>query len=703
LSVSSSLGEFSQIPPLHEASKRAKELRAEIDKYRYQYHVLNDLQIPESVLDELKKQLYVIEQAYPKLVTPDSPTQRVAGKPLKGFSKVRHKKLMLSLEDVFTQEEFSGWPIRIRKRVPSAVSELYAEIKMDGLAVSLEYHGGSLATGSTRGDGQVGEDITQNLKTIESIPLTLHAPDERDLKRFLKEFGAGLTLAKLQKIVHRLLSGRAEIRGEVYMPKESFEALNTAARKKGEPAFANPRNAAAGSLRQLDPAITASRKLDFFAYELTTHDGLITHEQGHELAKLLGFKVNPLNRRCTDPNDVERLHREVMTKREELPYWIDGIVVGINDSTLFDRLGVVGKAPRGMVAYKFPAEAVTTVVREVRWQVGRTGAVTPVAVMDPVFVAGTTVRHATLHNLDEIGRLGLKIGDTIILQKAGDVIPKVVKVLPDRRTGKEKAIHAPKGCPACGRPLVRHEGEVAVVCDNRDCPAKDLGRLLHVVRGFEIDGLGEKIVEQLMDESLLAEPADLFRLTPADLEPLEGFAEKSSKGLVDAIQEKKRLSLARFLWSLGIRHVGEGTANALAESFVSLEKVRSAGLEALKEVPDIGDVVAESVHAYFKDARHQKEIDAMLKEGVTVEPLKRSGPRPFKDKTFVLTGTLETLSRDEAKERIQALGGKVASSVSKETDFVVVGAEPGSKADKAKALGRPMLNEKAFLAMLDRH
>jgi DNA ligase (NAD+) len=685
-----------------EAAKRAAKLRALIEEYRYQYHVLDKLEIPESALDALKHELYLLEQAHPELVTPDSPTQRVAGRPLEGFKKVRHRKPMISLEDVFTQEEFEGWLERIHRRVPNVTFGLYAEIKMDGLAVSLEYEKGRLVTGSTRGDGQVGEDITQNLKTIESIPLALHRPSGAQLDVFLKRFGEGLTRKGLDGIVERLLEGRIETRGEVYMPKKSFEALNAAAKKKGEPSFANPRNAAAGSLRQLDPAIAASRKLDFFAYELTTHDGLITHEQGHELARLFGFKTNPLNRACGDAKAVERFHREIQDKREKLPYWIDGIVVGVDENALFERLGVVGKAPRGMAAYKFPAEAVTTVVREVRWQVGRTGAVTPVAVMDPVFVAGTTVRHATLHNLDEIGRLGLKIGDTIILQKAGDVIPKVVKVLPDLRTGKEKAIHAPKNCPACGEPLARHEGEVAVVCDNRDCPAKDLGRLLHVVRGFEIDGLGEKIVEQLMDEGLVSEPADLFRLAPGDLEPLEGFAEKSSKSLVAAIQEKKRLTLARFLWSLGIRHVGEETANALAETFVSLEKVRSADLDALKEVPDIGDVVAESVHAYFKDARHQKEIDAMLEEGVMVETAKRSGPRPLKDKTFVLTGTLETLSRDEAKERIRALGGKVASSVSKETDYVVVGEEPGSKADKAKALGIPMLNEKAFLAMLGR-
>ena len=419
-----------------EAAKRAEKLRALIDEYRYQYHVLDKLEIPESALDSLKHELYLLEQAHPELVTPDSPTQRVAGKALEGFRKVKHRKPMISLEDVFAPEEFEDWLGRIRRRVPNVGFGLYAEIKMDGLAVSLEYHKGRLTTGSTRGDGQVGEEITQNLKTIESIPLALRKPSEAELKAFMKRFGSGLTQAGLTRTISGLLGGRVEVRGEVYMPKKSFEALNAAAKKRGEPSFANPRNAAAGSLRQLDPSIAASRKLDFFAYELVTHDGLATHEQGHELAKLFGLPVNPLNRACADAAEVGRFHREILGKREKLPYWIDGVVVGVDENALFERLGVVGKTPRGMVAYKFPAEAVTTVVREVRWQVGRTGAVTPVAVMDPVFVAGTTVRHSTLHNLDEIGRLGLKIGDTVILQKAGDVIPKVVKVLPDLRTGK---------------------------------------------------------------------------------------------------------------------------------------------------------------------------------------------------------------------------------------------------------------------------
>ncbi len=690
------------MPKNQEAAERAKKLRALINEERYKYHVLDNSDLSEGALDSLKHELWELEQAHPELVTPDSPTQRVAGKALPGFGKVSHATPMLSLEDVFARVEFEAWIERLRRRVPHFTLDLYAEIKMDGLAVSLEYDKGAFVRGSTRGDGRVGENITQNLKTIDAIPLALRRPSEAELKTFLKSFGDGLDLAKLEKIVERLLGGRLEARGEVYMTKKTLEKINAAAKKSGGQVFANPRNAAAGSLRQLDSRITASRKLDFFAYDLVTNDGLVTHEQCHELLKLFGLPANPLNTRCKDTQDVQTLYDRIHKKRETLSYWIDGVVVGVNDLALFARLGVVGKAPRGMVAYKFPAEAVTTVVREVRWQTGRTGAITPVAVMDPVLVAGTTVRHATLHNLDEIKRLGLKIGDTVVLQKAGDVIPKITQVLPKLRTGKEKGIVAPKKCPACGRPPVRHEGEVALMCENPDCEAKDLGRLLLFVskRAFDIDGLGEKIMEQLMDAGLVSEPADLFELAPGDLESLEGFAEKSAAQLVAAAGAAKRVTFARFVLALGIRHVGEETAVELAEAFGTLEKLRNASLEELKNIPQIGDVVALSVHDYFRSPKHQKELDRLLEAGVEIEKPKRGAAQPLKGLIFVLTGTLESLSRDEARDRILALGGRVASSVGKDTSYVVVGEEPGSKADKAKKLGRPVLSEKAFLAML---
>lgn len=694
-----------KIPTKPEAKERVKKLREQINEYRYHYHVLDKIEIPESALDSLKHELFLIEQAFPDLVTSDSPTQRVAGEALARFRKVPHKKPMLSIEDVFTPEEFAAWTERLKKRLPALTGGYYAEIKMDGLAVSLEYEGGVFKTGSTRGDGRVGEDITANLRTIEAVPLSLREPSEKELAEFVRRFGGGLSPAEVSDAVRKRLSGRTEVRGEAYMSKKVFEGLNRQAEKRGEPPFANPRNAAAGSLRQLDPSITASRRLDFFAYDLTTADGLLTHEQGHELARLLGFKVNPLNRTCLDGVDVETLHRQTHKKREQLPYWTDGIVIVVNDNRLFERLGVVGKAPRGMIAYKFPAETATTRVREVRWQVGRTGAITPVAVMDPVFVAGTTVRHATLHNLDEIGRLGLKIGDTVILEKAGDVIPKINKVLPKLRTGSEKTIHPPKRCPACGDPVRRREGEVALYCENPDCEAKDLGRLLHFVsrRAFDIDGLGDKIMEQLMEAGLVSQPADLFGLAAGDLEPLERFAEKSAANLVDAVQARKKIPLSRFVYALGIRHVGEETANDLAAAFGTLEKIRHATLEVLTTVPNIGQVVAESIHEYFKNSRRQREIDRLLEAGVEIEKPPRRTHQPLAGKSFVLTGTLESLSRDEAKERIRALGGDVSSSVSGQTDYVVAGKDPGSKYETAKKLGRPVLSESEFLAILEKY
>ncbi len=691
------------MPLKKEAAGRVRKLRALINEARYAYHVLDRNEMLESALDSLKHELWKLEQAYPELVTPDSPTQRVGGRALAQFGKVPHAVPMLSIEDVFTHQEFEEWFGRLQRRVPKLPSALYAEIKMDGLAVSLEYDRGGLVRGSTRGDGRVGEDITANLRTIEAIPLSLRKPEPAELRAFLRDFGDGLDLPGFRKTVDRLLGGRAEIRGEVYMSKKSFEALNAAARKRGEPEFANPRNAAAGSLRQLDPSVTASRRLAFFAYDLVTNDGLVTHEQCHELAKLFGFAVNPLNARCAGLAEAETVYRKLSGKRNALPYWTDGLVVGVLDSALFARLGVVGKTPRGMIAYKFPAETVTTIVREVRWQVGRTGAITPVAVMDPVFVAGTTVRHSTLHNLDEIRRLGLKIGDTVVLQKAGDVIPKIMQVLPKLRSGREKSVTAPKSCPSCGTATERREGEVALVCPNPECPARDLGRFLLFVskRAFDIDGLGEKIIEQLMAAGLVSQPADLFELSAGDLEPLGGFAELSAKNLVEAIARASAVTLPRFLLALGIRHVGEQTAFDLSQAFGTLEALRQASFEDLKAVPGIGETVAESVHAYFRDPRRSKEINRLLAVGVQIEKPKVVGHQPFKGLTFVLTGTLASLSRDEAKEKIIQRGGRVSSSVGKDTSYVVIGEDPGSKAVRAEKLGRPVLKEKAFLAMLD--
>ncbi|MEK7116146.1 MAG: NAD-dependent DNA ligase LigA [Patescibacteria group bacterium] len=654
----------------HETERRIQKLRAEIEKYRYQYHVLNALDISEAALDSLKHELYTLEQEYPELITPDSPTQRVAGKPSPGFKKITHVSPMLSIEDAFSREEAEEWLARIQKLTPRAQFDFYAELKMDGLAVSLIYEDGKFVTGATRGDGRVGEDVTQNLKTIEAIPLTLRT----------------------------LIKGRVEIRGEVYMTKTQLRHLNTLQKKRREPEFANPRNTAAGSIRQLDPTIAAERGLSFFGYSIIGDLGTTTHAEAHEMIKRLGVPTNPHSCFCKNLDDVAQFYQEIEKKREKLDYWIDGVVVNVNHDALFESLGVVGKTPRAILAWKFPAEQGTTVVRDIIVSVGRTGALTPVAVMNPVQLAGTTVTHATLHNEDEIKRLGLKIGDTVIIEKAGDIIPKMIQVLPKLRTGKEKTFRMPSTCPICGSPVTRKEGEVATVCTNRGCFAQELAGILHFAVAADIMGLGEKIAEQLLQRGLVKEPADLYELTPDHLFGLEGFAEVSSKKLVEEIQSRRKMPLDRFMNGLGIRHVGEETARDLANAFGSFEKLRQATLDELRTVAGIGEVVAESIAAFFHDARQRRRVDNLLKY---VNPGRiRVGAiheLPLRGTTWVLTGTVDAMSRDEAKEKIRALGGEVTASVSKNTTYVVVGENPGSKYEKAKKLGVETLDEKEFL------
>lgn len=684
-----------------EAEPRVQKLKKEINRYRYQYHVLDALEIPESALDSLKHELLKLEEMYPELVTPDSPTQRVAGKAASRFKKVKHRKRMRSIEDVFSRTELEDWLARIKKRLPMGSYGFFTEVKMDGLAVSLEYENGAFETGSTRGDGETGENITMNLRAVESIPLTLREPGAKEKKDWLKIHGLGMSLSALDEILQNL-NAYAEIRGEVYMPKKSFDDLNVRAKKKGDEPFANPRNAAAGALRQLDPGVTSDRQLAFYAYDLVTAEGLMTHSQGHALAVLLGFPQNPLNVRCANIDEVTNAHKKLIDVRGDLPYWTDGLVVLVDDAATFERLGVVGKAPRGMAAWKFPAEMVTTKVLDVKWQVGRTGALTPVAVMEPVLVAGTTVRHASLHNMDEIERLGLKTGDTVVLHKAGDIIPKIIEVMPKLRTGSEKKIHAPKTCPECDGDVTRNQGEVALLCANPECKAVDRQRLSYFVarRGFDIDGLGEKVIDQLMDEGLVSEPADLFRIKMTDLETLERFGELSAKNLVASAQASKKITLSRFINALGIRHVGEETAIELAGAFGTLTKMRSATLDDFIAVPNIGATVAESLFTYFNNKKHAQELDALLSVGVQIENVEISATLPLKGKSFLVTGTLESLSRDEAKERIRDLGGKIVSSVSVKTDYVVVGSDPGSKAEKAKKLSLTILSEVDFLVIL---
>ncbi len=682
-----------------EAKERIEKLKREVERHRYLYHVLDRVEISDAALDSLKHELYRLEQSHPEFITSDSPTQRVGGEPLPEFKKVRHLEAMLSMEDVFSFDEFTDWHKRNKKIISALPDDFYGEIKMDGLAVSLVYENGVFVNGSTRGDGMIGEDVTKNLKTIESIPLTLRVPPEKEIADFLKNY-PGTDQKKFRELV-TAHHGRIEIRGEAYMRKKVFEKLNAAAKKNNEPPFANPRNAAAGAIRQLDSKITASRHLSFFGYALATDFGETTHEATHQIIQMLGAPVNPLVARCQSLTDVQNFYDKVKKERERLDYWLDGVVVVINSNKNFQRLGVVGKTPRGHIAYKFPAEQVTTVVQEVVWGVGRMGTVTPVAHVRPVFVGGTTVTNATLHNLDEVGRLGVKIGDTVILEKAGDVIPKIVRVLPNLRTGKEKTIHPPKHCPICGTELVRRENEVAIVCPNKNCFARNSAGIKHFVarKAMNIEGLGEKTIEQFLNEGLIRDPSDLYDLKVGDVLPLERFAETSADNIVSAISAAREATLARFLFALGIEHLGEETARLLAEHFGTIERLRHATQIELAEVAGVGEIVAASVQSWFADRLHAAYLDRLLKKiKVTNATPKIAGP--LSGKTFVFTGELENMSRDEAKEKVREKGGKASESVSKKTDYVVAGPGAGDKLEKARKLNVGVLNEKEFLAMI---
>lgn len=688
-----------------EAKKRIEKLKKEINYHRYLYHVLDRQEISDAALDSLKKELFDLEQKYPEFITPDSPTQRVGGKPLPEFKKVKHRVRMLSFNDAFSKDDMFDWVERMRRYLKEERVEFdfYCEPKIDGLAISLVYKNGIFSIGSTRGDGITGEDVTQNLKTVHDIPLKIEKVEKKFAQKLITsphEKGLEKKVEKILKEIN-LQQQELEVRGEIYMEKKDFEALNLEQKKRGLPTYANPRNVAAGSIRQLDPKVTARRKLRCFVYDIVTPLGYETHEEEHLLLRMLGFRTNPYTRYAKNLNEVFAYHKEWMEKRERLPFEIDGVVVIVNNNKLFERLGVVGKAPRAAIAFKFPGKEATTQILDIKVQVGRTGALTPVAVLKPVNVGGVTVSHATLHNEDEIKRLGVKIGDTVIIQRAGDVIPDVVKVLPRLRTGKEKEFHMPKKCPVCGSPVVQPKGEVAYYCTNKDCFAQTWRRIIHFTRkpAFNIEGLGPKIIDQLFKNELISDPADLFVLTEGDLMPLERFAEKSAKNLIEAIQKSKKIDLARFIFALGIRHVGEETARDLALHFGSLEKLAKASFEEINAVPNIGDVVAKSIYEYFRDRKNLKFINKLLRYGVLIQkPVKVK--KVLAGKTFVITGTLETMSREQAKEKIRSLGGKISSSVSKKTDFVVVGKAPGSKYEKAKKLRIKILGEKEFLKIV---
>jgi len=674
-----------------EIKNRIEKLKKTINHHRYLYHVQDKQEISDAALDSLKKELFDLEQKYPEFITPDSPTQRVGGKPLKEFKKFKHSQRMLSFNDAFSKQDMQEWLERFFKLLTEDEKkqiDFYCELKIDGLAIELIYENKFFKTGATRGDGAIGEDVTQNLKTVDAIPLNIYKH---------REF-----VNKLPVFV---------VRGEVFISKKEFEKINKIQKEKGLAVYANPRNIAAGSIRQLDPKITTSRHLDSFAYDLKTDFGQNTHEEIHKILKDLGFKTNQHNKYCKNLEEVFEFHNYWQKNREKLNYEIDGVVVIVNNNKIFEKLGVVGKAPRGAIAFKFAQAEATTKVLDIKIQVGRTGAMTPVAVLEPVQVTGITITRATLHNEDEIKRLGLKIGDTVIVGRAGDVIPNIIKVLPELRTGHEKNFKMPEKCPSCKTKLVKED--VLWRCPNEKCFARQRRNFYHFVSrtAFNIDGLGPKIIDKLLDEGLVQDPSDLFDLKEGDLAPLERFAEKSAENLVKSISEKKEITLPRFIYALGIRNIGEETAMDLAGHFQSITKIKNAKLEDFDSILNIGPVVAKSVYEWFheKPARHNaaalggdnlKFLEKLEKKVKITNPKSKPGSQKLKGKTFVLTGGLETMSRDEAKQKIRELGGNISESVSSKTSYVIVGSESGSKADRAQKLGVKILTENEFIKLI---
>ncbi|WP_026695284.1 NAD-dependent DNA ligase LigA [Peribacillus kribbensis] len=664
-----------------EAEKHIVELQTLINQYGYDYYVLDKPSVPDAEYDRLIRELIELEEQFPDLVTPDSPTQRVGGAMLDMFEKVEHRSPMLSLGNAFNDEDLRDFDRKVRQAAGDEYSYV-CELKIDGLAVSLRYEDGLFVKGATRGDGTIGEDITANLRTIKSIPLRIKEP---------------FTM---------------EVRGEAFMPKRSFEKLNKIKEEREEEPFANPRNAAAGSLRQLDPKIAASRSLDIFLYAIADlgETGVTSHSEGLDLLDRLGFKTNQERRKCADIEEVIAYIRGWVERRPDLPYDIDGIVVKVDSLRQQEQLGTTAKSPRWAIAYKFPAEEVVTVLKDIELNVGRTGAVTPTAVLEPVRVAGTTVQRATLHNEDLIREKDIKIGDHVVVKKAGDIIPEIVNVLPEMRTGEEKDFNMPEHCPECGSDLVRLEGEVALRCINPKCPAQIREGLIHFVsrNAMNIEGLGEKVITQLFAQELIKDVADLYKLTYEQLISMERMGEKSVSNLLGAIEGSKNNSLEKLLFGLGIRHVGAKAAKTLAQVFGSMDALMEASFEELTAINEIGGKMADSITAYFDMDEAQELIQELKAAGVNME---YNGPKPvspaesdsfFAGKTVVLTGKLEELSRNEAKEKIEALGGNVSGSVSKKTDLVIAGEDAGSKLTKAEELGIEVWNEERMLEELNK-
>lgn len=663
---------------------RIEKLKELINDYRYHYHVLDESIMSDAAADSLKHELSQLETAHPDLITPDSPTQRVAGAPLAGFTQREHSARMLSLNDVFDEGEVMAWQERIAKLLPaSARLEYFADIKMDGLACALVYEDGLLTMGITRGDGFVGEDVTMNVRTIESVPLSLRRSRKFD----------------------NFLSGRTEIRGEIVMYKADFARLNERQAKAGKPLFANPRNTAAGTIRQLDPQLVAARPLHFRAYDLLRdrESDVPTYAYAYDVMRALGFLVNAQAEVFGSIRPMMEFAKKWETDRQDLPFNTDGLVVKVNDRQLYRRLGVVGKAPRGAIAIKYAAEQATTKVKDIFISIGRTGAATPVAMLEPVVIAGSTVQMATLHNESEIARKDIRVGDTVIVHKAGDIIPEVVEPLVKLRDGSEKSFSMPARCPECGTKLVKLKAEDAAWrCPNESCPSRSWKRVEHFASkaALDIEGLGEKNVIALLESGLIKDQADIYGLSADDVLKLDRFAEVSANKLVSAIQAKKNPPLSRFLYGLGIRHVGAQTAIDLANHFRSIEKLEEATIEELSVVEGIGEVVAESVAEWFAEPQGRELLAKFRKNGVWPEPVKKVGGK-LSGKSFVVTGTLENMGREQAAERIRSLGGTFQSSVGKDTDYLVVGANVGaSKLTKAAKLGTRQITEDEFLKLL---
>ncbi|EEF15850.1 DNA ligase [Actinobacillus minor 202] len=659
-------------------------LRNKLREYEYHYHVLDNPLVPDAEYDRLMNELKNLEWQHPELITPDSPTQRVGAKPLDGFSQVTHELPMLSLDNAFSDEDLDGFLRRMESYISVAPSSLAfcCEPKLDGLAVSILYVNGVLTQAATRGDGTTGEDITANIRTIRNIPLKLKT-DNPPL--------------------------RLEVRGEVFMPQKGFEALNQKALEKGEKTFANPRNAAAGSLRQLDPKITAQRPLMLNAYSIGIYDSddelPSTHFERLQWLKSLGIPVNNEIRLEKGRENLLKFYADIQTKRPTLGYDIDGTVLKVNDIALQEQLGFISRSPRWAIAYKFPAQEEMTVLNDVEFQVGRTGAITPVAKLEPVFVAGVTVSNATLHNGDEIERLGIAIGDTVIIRRAGDVIPQIIGIVAERRPKNAKKITFPTACPICGSAVVRVEGEAVARCTGGlFCEAQRKEALKHFVsrKAMDIDGVGEKLIEQLMERELVHTPADLFKLDQVTLMRLERMGEKSAQNALNSIEKAKNTTLPRFLFALGIRDVGEATALNLANHFGSLDAIRAATFEQLQEVQDVGEVVANRIVRFWQEPHNVEVVEDLIQQGVVWQNIEQVeiADNPLKDKNVVLTGTLSVLTRDQAKALLQGLGCKVSGSVSSKTDYLIAGEKAGSKLAKAQELGVKVLSEQDFLAIV---